>query len=65
MALWARTQMILLLNLALVVIIKLNNICEHTLNIVSAQLLLFLSSGNLIASNKNQTSDDGTIKIMS
>lgn len=57
--------MILLLNLALVVIIKLNNICEHTLNIVSAQLLLFLSSGNLIASNKNQTSDDGTIKIMS
>ena len=65
MAVWGNDTDDLLLNLTLVVIIKLNNICENTLHIVSAQLLLFLSSGNLITSNKNQTSDDGTIKIMS
>lgn len=42
----------LLLHLALLVIIKLNSICESTLHILSAQLIFFLSGGKLAASIK-------------
>lgn len=41
------------LHLVLVVIIKLNNICENPSQILSAQLILFLAGGKLTASNKN------------
>lgn len=65
MTFWANGTDGLLLNPAPVVIIKLNNICENSVHIISVQLVVFLHSEKLTASNEIWITNDETIKIMS